>query len=240
MRIVFSPHIDDAFLSLGGSILSWIGNGEIVRVINIFSKCKATKWGAGDPHIITALRKREEKEIGKATGVCLTFLDIGEAPLRGYARRSGKFQYPHKVDWRRDKKVLIHLRLAATKFIQSKVAYYFPLAVGNHTDHLLVRELGKQLIRDRDLTNASFYEDIPYVGWFPTPQGFIRTMHLNPRRVRINLNRKVKTVSKYRSQLENGWVEILKRRAQSFGGGRSYEQFWQTSEFKAESHGLCR
>ena len=59
---------------------------------------------------------------------------------------------------------------------------YFPLAVGNHVDHQLVREVGLAMLGERRrwvmpgpsfVGRLSFYEDFPYAWWhdFEGPSG---------------------------------------------------------------------
>ena len=65
MKIIISPHIDDAALALGGSLLNWLRAGERVYVLNVFSLCAESYYDTSglQNEEKTRLRKKEEVRI---------------------------------------------------------------------------------------------------------------------------------------------------------------------------------
>ncbi len=226
MKVIFSPHIDDAFLSLGGSILNWIDNNEEVRVVNIFSISNYTKDGVGDSREITEKRKNEELNVSKITDVKVSFLDFPECLLRGYKMKEETPFYPDMINEEIDKALLEKVEKAALKEIDRAAYCFFPLGAGSHVDHLLVRDLGETLISKKIIKRIAFYEDIPYIGWYALPEQFIKKMNLNPHIETIEMQRKIKVVENYHSQIEEEWVKAMKNYASKLLKNKKAERVW--------------
>jgi LmbE family N-acetylglucosaminyl deacetylase len=159
--LVVSPHMDDAFLSVGGIILTWRDRKDI-HVIDVFgfdpwitlhtrfrvSDIKQNEW-----------RRREEQFNAALCDCQVEFWDYTGALNRGYS------PWNADIDWTRDgdlyKKIKHDIlnRVEKQKYEQ----ILFPLAVGGHTDHRLIREVALSLISSlTSVKEICFYEDLPY------------------------------------------------------------------------------
>jgi len=225
-RIVFSPHIDDAFLSLGGSILNWRKSGEKVLIVNIFSISNFSKGEAGDKEKVTEIRKEEEMEVKKETGVESLFLDFPEALLRGYKMRKEDPFYPDSFDESIDGETVKLVGKEVSKYFEDSAMHYFPLAIGEHVDHVLVKKIGEKVLKEGKLKYLSFYEEIPYVGWFGVPEEPIKELDLKPRTQPVDVEKKVEIAKKYSSQIEEEWVRCLVKHANSISREGGYERVW--------------
>ncbi len=229
MKIIFSPHIDDAFLSLGGSILDWKEKGENILVVNVFSVSNYTQYGIGEAEEVTEERKKEEIKVQKKTGVSSVFLDFPEALLRGYEMQKKEPYYPNKLNKKAEKKWFPQIKEVLFSYFKEEEEVYFPLAIGNHVDHLLVREAGRSFLKKKEKKGTVwFYEDIPYAQRYKLPENFIKKMGLNSFKKEIDLSRKVGIVKEYNSQVEEKWIEELREYAKKIyrKGG---ERLWNFS-----------
>ncbi len=231
MKVVFSPHIDDAFLSLGGLILNWIDNNEEVHVVDIFSISNYTKNGVGDSTEITEKRKNEELSISKNTDVKISFLDFPECLLRGYKMKKEKPFYPDRINKEIDKDLLEKLEGEALKKVNKTACCYFPLGVGSHVDHLLVRDLSEILISKKLIEMTAFYEDVPYIGWHALPKQFIERLNLIPHIESIDMYKKMKVVENYDSQIEGEWIRVMKNHASKLLKNEKAERVWFLNNF---------
>ena len=225
MRIVFSPHIDDAWLSLGGAIAAWRAANEKVIVVNIFSISNYTAAGFGDVTEVTARRKAEERANAAATGVRPIFLHFRDVAIR-YAWLDHE-HYPTTIDWSKDSALLVRLKSSIRELLDRGAVHYFPLAVGQHVDHLLVREAVAKLDKKRTFALA-FYEDLPYAAkGGALPKEFIEENVLKPQLVEIDLATKLGLVKSYVSQFEASWPGLLERHASSLEPGKVCERIWE-------------
>lgn len=133
MRVIFSPHIDDSFLSLGGLILNWRKKKERVQVIDVFSISNYTKSGLGERKEVTRQRKQEERNVQKFTDVHTTFLDFLDAPLRGYKMRRGEFIHPNRISRKIDQSTLEAIERKTVSFF----AHFFTYFISNFFPEIL-------------------------------------------------------------------------------------------------------
>jgi len=166
VKVIFSPHCDDAYLSLGGSILLWRDAEEEVRIVNCFSKSGAsrhitvTKGKVVD--LITHTRALEETVNALSVGAQVEFLGLPESQLRGYTNTVGEAKglrgrFAPKID---DSWIPPKLEDAIMKHAPDN-HLYFPLGLGNHHDHVLVAKAGKEA-NAMEKNSVTFYEDLPY------------------------------------------------------------------------------
>ena len=143
-KIIFSPHIDDAFFSLGGSILKWKSEGEEVVVVDVFSKSNFTFEGLKEVDEVTQLRKQEELKNIEVSGSKVNFIDFPEALLRGHNLGES---YPQGVI-DEDLVYIEKIKEVILEYDCEGNELYFPLAVGNHTDHQLVHKVALELVEN--------------------------------------------------------------------------------------------
>lgn len=224
-----SPHLDDAWFDLGGSINEWRKAGGQVKVIDVFSVQGWLKHNHLPVAQVTRIRKREETANARRDGVTLKFLDLPEASLRGY-----DLIFPQEINWSIDRSTLDSIvDLLSPECLQRAGYVYFPLGVGGHVDHLLLREaftiLGARLL-DRGI-EVEFYEDLPYASNDELPFNFIAQHRLSPVLQEIDIDRKLVGVRTYKSQIDDDIVAGIKNHAYVTGGCRqACERRWRVGQ----------
>lgn len=225
-RLIVSPHLDDAWFDLGGSITKWRAAGEAVSVIDVFSVQSWIRFDTLPPGLVTVIRKKEEEKNAKRDGVVLEYLDLPEGAIRGY-----KLVFPQTIDWAKDQLTMrrILTLLPKKSQFQNAASIYFPLGIGGNVDHLLLREAAISL-RETILSwggRIAFYEDLPYATEHQLPTKFIVEMKLIPTLQEIDLEKKCASIRTYESQIDESVVRNIKHHACSLGDGQSaYERVW--------------
>jgi LmbE family N-acetylglucosaminyl deacetylase len=114
------------------------------------------------------LRKLEEERYAFFAAASVIFLDLPDAVYRGY---EGDDQLLGDV--RDDDEAPYELLRSEILRLEPQMVY-FPLAVGNHVDHQLCREVALGLLAEQRrwvmpgpsfVGRLSFYEDFPYAWW---------------------------------------------------------------------------
>lgn len=231
MKIIYSPHLDDAILSLGGTIKKWIDQQNKVLVIDIFSLSDYIRGKKLDWKEATKIRKYEEQKTAKILGYKLKFLDKLESGLRGYKRVCD--HYPKKINWKKDQKVFKSLVEIFKNQLKRRDEYYFPLAIGENVDHLLVREAAiKAITSGLKKKKIFFYEDLPYVYSHLLNQKIIRRLKLTPILTKINIRKKLSLVKIFKSQIKKAndnsdWCYRIKEYAAKLKRKGFYERSWR-------------
>ena len=168
---------------------------------------------AGD---VVARRRLEDERFAYFAEVSVVFLDLPDAVFRGY-EGDDQLLGPVRPD---DDAPIGILRREIARLEPQTV--YVPLAVGNHVDHQLCRDVGISLLNEGRRwvmpgpewrNRVIFYEDFPYTWWhnFGTlddlPEGALDgipdDIHLTPYYADIGdqIERKVRGVALYESQV---------------------------------------
>ena len=120
---------------------------------------------AGD---IAAARRLEDERFAYFAEASIVHLDLPDAVYRGYEGDAQLLGTPRDDD----QAPVELLRREINRLEPQKV--YFPLGVGNHVDHQLLREVGIALLEEGrrwvmpgpEYTGiVTFYEDFPYAWW---------------------------------------------------------------------------
>jgi LmbE family N-acetylglucosaminyl deacetylase len=170
--------------------------------------------GAGDA---VARRRIEDERFAYFAEASIVFLDLPDAVFRGYEGDDALLGAPREEDI----DPYQTLRREIVRLEPQNV--YFPLAVGNHVDHQLCRDVGLRLLGESRrwvmpgpewAGNVVFYEDFPYAYWsgfgslddLPVGalDGLPREVPLTPRYSDITdqLERKITGIEFYESQLD--------------------------------------
>ncbi len=201
---------------------------------------------------VMEMRKIEEERYAYFAETSVIFLDLPDAVHRGYVGDDQLLGKPRDDDE------------APYDLIRSEIlrlepqAVYFPLAVGNHVDHQLCREVGIGLLSEGRqwvmpapsfVGRTSFYEDFPYAWWdegsglstgSALPDRLPAGIALEPQYADINdvIDRKAAGINIYASQLprlfesEQGMLDDLfgyHSRVAMAGGVSGYaERYWAT------------
>jgi LmbE family N-acetylglucosaminyl deacetylase len=131
------------------------------------------------------IRKAEDERFTWFMEASLVWLDLPEAVYRGY-EGDDQLLGPVRDD---DPAPYALLRQEIDRLEPQMV--YFPLAVGNHVDHQLCREVALAMLAEERrwvmpphemAGRLTFYEDFPYAWWhdFSGPDPLDGTLHLPP------------------------------------------------------------
>jgi len=173
-HVFFSPHMDDAIGSCGGTIAKLANAGSLVFIYNLFSGKTTPPYSPaaidlhnqwGNPKDVVELRRAEDQAACTKIGVKVHFDNIPDAIYR--ISRNGKWMYGNDDDifkdrHKDDEKIVKYFEKRIRKYLSNyaKARLYFPLGVGNHVDHKLAFDIG--LLLKADDFNVWFYEDFPY------------------------------------------------------------------------------
>lgn len=219
---IFSPHIDDAVLSLGGCIINWVGKGKEVFVDNIFTK---TNWTHPHPisgltypcsiDDVTGLRKAEEKKVAQALNITCDFLDLPDHPVRkGYSR------------YKKQK-----IEECLCKHVESRLdtskAFFIPLGL-DHPDHLFLNRIVKEVI-GADYYNVFYYEDLPYYSWGTLDYMAHFNQLLTTKKAfleKVLQDSKEEILRHYSSQLTDSFFQSMRAYAYEKKDNCYYERYW--------------
>ena len=140
-NVIISPHIDDAFFSLGGLLLK--DRRERQLVVDIFSISSFHKLKLSREKV-TQIRKEEELSNAKRLGIDVDFLPF--------------------LDGRNDydlPRLTASISQAIGKHVREGDRIFFPLAISEHMDHVVASLAGLQLAAE-GRKRVYFYEDLPY------------------------------------------------------------------------------
>ncbi len=221
--LILSPHVDDAALSLGGTLAHQRGDGRRRIVCNIFSD-QAYQSGLRAPAAaLAALAKAEDELAGRILGY--QSCDLGLAGARDrhrlpLARTLGWTEASVRAEarFRREIADLAAriLTLVAREPAAGDVRLFAPSGIGGHLDHLLVRLAVGDLIADGALhpETTQFYEDLPYAAAnMPgpaAPAGFSQALRALPPPA---LAAKLSALRVFRTRLRGPQVALCGRHA---------------------------
>lgn len=180
-----SPHLDDAVLSVGG-LLSYLSQFTPTTVINVFTRAEEDhltlsarafikQCGYSNVQALYSARRQEDTVVFKTLNVTVKDLRLTDALFRRKNMKVGILQkimqsvpelsavYPTyrfhittgKIS-KNDRPTIERLRKALLT-IPQKAFVFCPVALGNHVDHIIVRDVCASLF-----TNAIFWSDFPY------------------------------------------------------------------------------
>ena len=198
--IAFSPHLDDAAFSCGGTLARLVQAGWAVTLCTIFTRsvpapsgfalaCQTDK-GLGPEVDYMALRRAEDAAACAALGAEPLWLDWPEAPHRGYHDAPALFGPPLPQD-------PAHGLAEALPAIKVDLVLA-PQAIGGHVDHvLLVQAL------QGDARPTLWWTDFPYAARPATVRPFAARMAQLPEcRVAGDARARLAACTAYRTQLD--------------------------------------
>jgi LmbE family N-acetylglucosaminyl deacetylase len=178
--LVLSPHRDDAAFSLSIAITNWLTARHSVTVLNVFTRSRYAPFSdAAFVHendelsYVSAMRLREDEHFlrritqdlpkGLKANLHMVDLNLKDAPIR--LRCS--FEELSDISVNPADPSIEKIRKALTKQSEAKAmeALVLPAALGNHIDHLTVREAAMPLTT---VLPSAFYEDLPYAATHPS------------------------------------------------------------------------
>jgi LmbE family N-acetylglucosaminyl deacetylase len=173
--IYLSPHLDDAVLSCGGLIAQQRMHGLHVEVWTIFAAVPSPerggllarylhmRWGFENAQQAVEARREEDQQalsILQAQARYFPFLDcIYRQDSEGQPLYENIFSPPHPAEADLAERIAV----ALGEHLREEDVVVAPLAIGEHVDHVLVRQAARRL--GRPLWN---YAEVPYL--FKSPQ----------------------------------------------------------------------
>lgn len=201
-----SPHLDDVAFSCGGTLAALADQGWRTVMATCFTAtvlpatgfalaCQLDK-GLGAEIDYMALRRNEDREAADILGVAdLRWLDLPEAPHRGYATAPALFGPVHTDDgiW-----IQLADRLRALIGDTAPDQIFAPQGLGNHVDHQHTIRAVQSVADDRPI---AWYRDTPYAIRDPAAAPIVRAPVAATVPIATTLDRKIRAACAYRSQI---------------------------------------
>lgn len=234
---VVSPHRDDVAFSLGALLL--VRPEALKAVVNVFTNSCDYTGDRGAWRSNSDERWKEDQAFFRRSGANAHIADLGlaDAPLRLQIPLAAVFQpqaHLEHQDHNARVAILAHLDTLGT------LPVGFPMAIGSHVDHAVVRDVGVQ--RARAGHQVFFYEDLPYAGHFDRESIAAEAQSLGEQigetltpvavAVRHGGADKMQAIAEYRSQLDAPTLECIRRheaRLREASGADLQETIWVTA-----------
>ena len=164
--LFLSPHLDDVAFSCGGTVARLAALGWRCVVATVFTRsvsgstgfalaCQLDKGLPAEADYM-AIRRDEDRAFAAAVGAETDWLDLPEAPHRGYASAQALFGPP-----REDDGVGPDVEAAIAEAIRrcAPAHVFAPLGLGGHVDHRHVALAVRRGVRSAPV---AWYRDAPY------------------------------------------------------------------------------
>ena len=182
--VVVEPHMDDAALSLGGVLLTKRAHQEIT-VVTVVARSTFTSYTVqgrpfGDVDVVSRLRAAEAAIAAETVGASHRVVGVDDALLR-FLRAHGLGDdaslaaiEPAARAWMRfgpTPREVTDLADALERILRERPAteLWFPLAVGDHVDHVRTRDACLAVVRRAPnlADSVHLYTDLPYASRHP-------------------------------------------------------------------------
>lgn len=244
--LILSPHRDDAAFSLSIAITHWLTARHTVTILNVFTRSRYAPYSdAGFVHendelsYVSAMRLREDELFvrrvtetlpkGLKDNLHMVDLNLKDAPIRlriPLEEVSDTQVNPADHAIEKIRKALTRQADAGTM-----QALVLPAALGNHVDHLIVREAAMSFTANLP---TAFYEDLPYAATHPSAATDLEILRetaaarnepLSPLIYQIEsaIERKQKLVLGYASQIDVEVDALISNFAARYNNG---ERLW--------------
>jgi LmbE family N-acetylglucosaminyl deacetylase len=227
---IISPHPDDAAFSVGG-LLTRLPEADVLLITCFSSSCTSDR---NDAPVTTRERKLEDDAYSKFIGANLVRLGLPDSGLRSNRGRE-TLSEGHEMQLRSELKD----QLGTVIKDPANMILFFPLAIGEHPDHIHCRDIALGYFSAQKLV---FYEDLPY-GQFAGGPAIVNSIvrqcypHLRDLPVPLSpeqMKRKMEGLDLYKSQLHPKWRSdiALYASASSALPGRYGERYWISEQMK--------
>jgi LmbE family N-acetylglucosaminyl deacetylase len=204
--LFISPHLDDVAFSCGGTVAALSDQGwrtimatcftaTILPPIGFALACQLDK-GLGPEIDYMALRREEDRQAAAFLGVTdLRWLDLPEAPHRGYANAPALFGPIHAYDdvWR---SLADRLRALIAETIPDQI--FAPQGIGNHVDHQQTIRALQSVATD---IPVAYYRDTPYAIRYPAAAALVDAPPAPTIPIAATLEKKISAACAYTSQI---------------------------------------
>ncbi len=207
--VVFSPHLDDASLSMGSLISYVAGRGIPVEVITVFTEgtdllSKATNTLLGNAEFTDAktyfkARREEDAVALNELGIVkVRHLNYIDSAWRKSQQGDSLYSDSQLATIDTHDNALHNQLVSEFKKLISptdKTGIFAPLARGKHVDHQLTRDVSKEVF-----PQTIFYEDFPYSAYFENEDTFIQENNLAPVEWKASYEAKKRSILQYKTQ----------------------------------------
>ena len=138
-KVIISPHMDDAALSMGGTILQ---DNWRFKIITLFGSNWTLDGINPDSNKVTSIRLSEEQKVIKLFDAEFIFANLPEVTMRGY------HDWNTKCDLQKEKQLFIKIINIINENTNAEDEVFLPAAIGEHVDHVLAFETIKSLKKD--------------------------------------------------------------------------------------------
>ena len=227
--VIVSPHADDAAYSIGGLIQKSIFRSP-VHIVTLFGRSNYLRRSGFDnePDTVSRLRYREDMSFAARVGAALTYLDFPEAALRIRSKSEGIFA----TDVKEPAPPNVQTTLDELFDEIRPRGVFAPLAIGQHRDHLIARDLAAGQATRAQLP-LFYYEDLPYAAALTRPQLRAHTQSVDARlravNVPVELAAKLNGLTLYRSQIGTEELQIVSEYARRWRLDQAVERIWTAS-----------
>lgn len=236
--IFLSPHLDDVILSCGGFVWALSQEGQAVDIWTImagfppdenfsaFAKETHHNWGKSGIAAIH-MRREEDRAASQIVGASIKHFDWLDAIYRRDSQSGEPLVTGNQDLFSKKPERSLVADIAQMLTTQPADAQFIaPLGLGNHIDHMAVRQAAK--IAERTF---AWYADYPYIlEAFDSP--IFQAEDLQKVSYRLGMDALLawqKAVLCYRSQISDFWRDEAETRLalknfQAGGGGRLYQK----------------
>lgn len=219
MKYLFlSPHHDDAIYSCGGTIYELVQQGHEVTILTLMAgipdepipdtpvlRDNHQRWDRGQHPLM--VRRKEDELAADILGANVQHLDLLDCI---YRVADGEALYPSEDSlWKNihPHDPVIH-QLAAVELPEAD-SIYAPLGVGEHVDHLIVRNWAWELTQKSDFP-VKFYTEYPYLRSVKSVELAYQTFPTDLRTEQfifseIAMQHKIRAMTAYTSQIKSFW-----------------------------------
>ena len=250
--LVLSPHRNDAAFSLGLAMEGWLAAKHRVTVLGVFTRSATAPFSDADTvhpndllSYVSAMRRKEDAELLKLLPkLRMEDLNLKDAPIR----LKCTVEEAYGLAPREDDSAIEKIRKALGKLDAAvKIdAVVLPLGLGQHVDHVVVRNAALPFATTRAY---AFYEDLPdalrdgesfdadrSIG--DAARAELATLEQVTKPVvllsdgNLALKRKLKMVSGYASQVDEQTMQTICGFAARYGPG---ERVWASAAWTLDS-----
>jgi LmbE family N-acetylglucosaminyl deacetylase len=179
--VIFSPHLDDAALSLGGLIGREVAAGRKVEVVSCFTAGPPLESIAPERRVFGdySMRRAEDERALAVLGATHRWLDLHERiwrdpplPRTRSTFPTHVFRTPARME---DFAALVSIRAAIGAALDSGAGVvYAPLGIGHHVDHVEVALAAlREVLARGAFDRVRFYEDAYALGRACRKQHFV-------------------------------------------------------------------
>ncbi len=208
--ISFSPHSDDLVFCLGGFISSY--KGIIKENHNFFTLTNYKINSLGNISSITKLRKAEERASMNSLNIKPFFYDFKDAVIRIGKKEtdylSNELNSIVDIKYKSIDKLIKRISKK-----NSNAIFALPLGIGGHVDHRIIFKSSLWALKHKK-SSILFYEDTPYdlTKNKSHVKKYLKKIPFKLKKLVINsnLNKKIKQVIFYKSQVDKKELRRIK------------------------------